>query len=504
MQSLASTVAMWAHSTPDKPAIVDATRQVSYRDFMAHAAGFAGQLALHGLRHGDRVAIVLPNRIEAAVACYGTWLAGGVAVPLNAQARARDIAPWLVHCGARFIVHEPGNNDVASAMETLASPPFPFTVPEDHPICPPSPLPGDALLSARAPGPDGDLAMILYTSGTTGAPKGVMLSHANLMANATAVAAYLALDPSDSVLCVLPFYYAYGASVVHTHLISGATLHLAGSLVFPNLIVEALATRRITGFSGVPSTFALLLSHGALDRHDLSTLRYVTQAGGPMSPSLTAELRAALPGPQLFVMYGQTEATSRLTFLPPGQLDAKAGSVGIPVDGVSIRIVREEGVPAAAGETGDVWVRGPNVMLGYWRNAEATRATLKDGWLKTGDMGHLDDDGYLYLVGRRSDMIKTGAHRVHPVDVEQAIAEMAGVIEVAVVGVDDDVLGQVLKAFVVVERVTTRLTDEIKAHCRAHLPPYKIPKHVEFVSTLPRTASGKVQRTQLVSRQAPA
>jgi acyl-CoA synthetase (AMP-forming)/AMP-acid ligase II len=203
-------------------------------------------------------------------------------------------------------------------------------------------------------------------------------------------------------------------------------------------------------------------------------------------------------------MYGQTEATSRLTWLPPERLDAKPGSVGIPVEGVTIRIAREDGSIAEAGETGEVWITGPNVMLGYWRNAEATQATLHDGWLKTGDLGHLDGDGYLFLAGRRSDMIKTGAHRVHPTDVEQAIAEIPGVIEAAVIGVDDEVLGQVIKAYVVVERVTTRLSDEIKAHCRAHLAPYKIPRHIEFVSSLPRTASGKVQRAQPVSRQAPA
>lgn len=504
MESLASTVDRVARLHPDRVAIVDAGRHVTYREFMAQAAGFASQLLIQGLQRGDRVAVVLPNRCEAAVACYGIWLAGGVVVPLNVQARARDFAPWLEHSGARFVVHESSNNEVACALETLESPVHAFPLPDDQPICPPVDAGSLSTDVAWAGGSERDLAVILYTSGTTGAPKGVMLSHASLLANARAVTAYLGLGRDDSVLCVLPFYYAYGASVLHTHLISGATIHLGRNVIFPNLIVEALATHGITGFSGVPSTFALLLDHVELGRHDLSALRYVTQAGGPMSPALTSRLRAALPHPRLFVMYGQTEATSRLTWLPPERLDAKPGSVGIPVEGVTIRIVREDGSIAEAGETGEVWITGPNVMLGYWRNAEATQATLHDGWLKTGDLGHLDGDGYLFLAGRRSDMIKTGAHRVHPTDVEQAIAEIPGVIEAAVIGVDDEVLGQVIKAYVVVERVTTRLSDEIKAHCRAHLAPYKIPRHIEFVSSLPRTASGKVQRAQLVSRQAPA
>ncbi|GAB3751642.1 AMP-binding protein [Lysobacter olei] len=504
VESLASRVASMARAEPDRLAMVDGGRRSSYGAFVALASGFASQLLASGLQPADRVAIVLPNRIEAAVACYGTWMAGGVVVPLNVQARARDFAPWIEHSGARFIVHERANNDVAIALETLESPPRAFALSDDEAICPAAePGTGDGEAAQPCAAHDG-LAMILYTSGTTGAPKGVMLSHANLLANAKAVTAYLELCKDDSVLCVLPFYYAYGASVLHTHLINGAAVHLAKNLLFPHLLVEALATHAITGFSGVPSTFALLLDHVELGRHDLSRLRYVTQAGGPMTPTLTARLRQALPRPRLFVMYGQTEATSRLTWLPPEQLDAKPGSVGIPVDGVTIRIVHEDGSTAAAGESGEVWVRGPNVMLGYWRNAEATQAALRDGWLKTGDMGRLDGDGYLYIAGRRSDMIKTGAHRVHPTDVEEAIAEIPGVIEAAVVGIDDEVLGQVIKAFVVVERITEQLANEIKAHCRTRLATYKIPRHIEFVSSLPRTASGKVQRAQLLARQTTA
>lgn len=504
VESLASKVASMARANPDGLAMVEGGRRVSYRIFMAQASRFANLLRDTGLLCGDRVAIILPNRIEAAVACYGTWLAGGVAVPLNVQARARDFVPWLDHSGARFAVFEQANADVVAALQILESPPHPFPLRDDEPLCT-EPVVGNELDDVAWPPPPGDeLALILYTSGTTGAPKGVMLSHANLLANAQAVAHYLRLGQDDSVLCVLPFYYAYGASVLHTHLISGATVYLAKNLVFPNLILDALATHRITGFSGVPSTFALLLDHLAGREHDLSALRYLTQAGGAMTANLTARLRAVLPGPQLYLMYGQTEATSRLTWLPPEQLNAKPGSVGIPVEGVEIRIVREDGATAAAGETGDVWVRGPNVMLGYWRNLEATRSTLQNGWLRTGDMGHVDGDGYLYLAGRRSDMIKTGAHRVHPADVEEAIAEIPGVIEAAVVGVDDEVLGQVVKAFVVVERLTGQLSNEIKAHCRARLAPYKIPRHIEFVSSLPRTASGKVQRAQLFAPQAPA
>ena len=259
----------------------------------------------------------------------------------------------------------------------------------------------------------------------------------------------------------------------------------------------------------MPSTFALLLDRVKLDDFDLSALRYLTQAGGAMAPALASRLRAALPQPRLFVMYGQTEATSRLTWLPPERLDEKTGSVGIPIEGVQLRVMREDGQPATPGEEGDVQARGPNVMLGYWNAPDATAAALQDGWLRTGDTGHLDEDGFLYLAGRRSDMIKTGAHRVYPGDIEEAISELATVAEVAVVGTPDDLLGQVVTAYVVA-RSPLRPEDkgrremEIKAHCRVRLPQYKIPRHIQFVDALPKTASGKVRRVALTQPMATA
>jgi len=353
-----------------------------------------------------------------------------------------------------------------------------------------------------APLPDAP-AMILYTSGTTGDPKGVMLSHANLLANAESVVAYLQLQAEDSVLSVLPFYYAYGASVLHTHLLSGACVVLGPSLMFPLLVLEAIEREQATGFSGVPSTYALLLEPMAERASSLASLRYLTQAGGAMSPALTQRLRGVLPAPRLYVMYGQTEATSRISWLPPERLDEKLGSVGIPVAGVQWKIVGEDGAELPRGESGEVCVRGANVMPGYWNNPEASAKVLREGWLHTGDLGYLDAEGYLYLQGRRSDMIKTGAHRVHPTDVEEVIAEMPGIREVAVVGVDDEVMGQVIKAYIVSEgERPPRAEDRIKAHCRARLAPYKIPRLIAFVDALPRTASGKVRRVQLMEQTA--
>jgi acyl-CoA synthetase (AMP-forming)/AMP-acid ligase II len=221
-----------------------------------------------------------------------------------------------------------------------------------------------------------------------------------------------------------------------------------------------------------------------------------------MPVPVTRRLQAALPRTRIFVMYGQTEATARLTYLPPERLTEKLGSVGIPIPGVEIEVRRADGNRAEANESGEIWVRGPNVMSGYWRDPQATAAVLADGWLRTGDEGRMDADGFLYIEGRRSDIIKTGAHRVHPADIECVAADCPGVAEAAAVGVDDDILGQVIKLFVVATPGATIDAMAIKARMRAELPNYKVPKFLEIVPALPKTATGKLRRHELTSRRA--
>ena len=489
MQTLIARLVHTATTLPSHIALQQGARRLDYRGLQACADALAASLAARGIGPGDRVALALPNSLEAAIAWYGTWRAGATVVPMHAQARARDFVPWLQHSGARLLVHAPDHADAAEAAALAGVPTLPAEA--DAPAW----QPGGAAPSLPLPAADA-LAAILYTSGTTGAPKGVALSHANLAANTASILDYLQLGAEDCTVSALPFYYAYGASVLHTHLAVGARVVLEDNVVFPHLLTEALAREGATGFSGVPSTFALWLDRGQLDRHDLGRLRYLTQAGGAMAPALAQRLRAALPQARLFVMYGQTEASARLTCLRPEHLDAKLGSVGTPIAGVRIQVRREDGSLAVPGETGEVWAQGANVMTGYWQAPEATAATLVDGWLRTGDLGHLDDEGFLWLAGRRGDMIKTGAHRVHPQDVEEAIAELPGVREVAVAGVDDPLLGQVVAAWIV--RGDDAPTEmAVKAHCRQRLAPYKIPRTVAFVAELPKTASGKIRRAAL-------
>ncbi len=448
--------------------------------------------------------MVLANCPEAVVACYGTWLAGGIAVPLNAQARPRELAPWLRHCDPAVLIHESGNADVEGLLRTIAVPSLRVIIGDkmEH-------MSGsgwsevvadrtEPVAAVDLPQADDNPAMILFTSGTTGKPKGVTLSHRNLASNAASVIRYLELTESDSIVSVLPFYYSYGNSVLNTHLVAGGRVVLEPNLIFPHVVVETIARERVSGFSGVPSTFALLLARVDLSRHDLRSLRYITQAGGPMAVATTERLLAAVPHARLFVMYGQTEATARLTWLPPEMLSRKLGSAGRAIPGVEIEVRSERREPLGTDRLGEVWARGDNVMLGYWRDVAQTQEILSDGWLKTGDIGRIDADGFLFLEGRRTDMIKVGAHRIYPKDVEEAIAEFPGVTEVAVVGVEDELLGQVIKAFVVPSVAGTIDQKSVQAHCRDRLAPYKIPKHVEFVEALPKTASGKIRRHALV------
>jgi long-chain acyl-CoA synthetase len=481
---------------PDAEALVYGARRVTYAALWRQVCAVAGYLRGVGLTEGDRVAVVLENSTEYIAAYYGTLAAGGVAVGMNASARARELSSWLTHCEARILFVDARHPDLQQLVDTD----FPaLTIV----IVDPSGQRGEwtSVLSSSPAAPADsradDPAAILYTSGTTGRPKGVTLTHGNLSNNAASIIEYLGLKPSDRVLNLLPFFYSYGSSVLHTHLAVGATVVVENQLVYPQRVLMRMADERITGFPGVPSTFALLLQAGDFSKFNLTSLRYLTQAGGAMPTPTVRRLCEALPQAKLFVMYGQTEATARLTYLPPERLSDKLGSVGIPIPGVEILVTDDNDGAVGPGVLGEVCVRGGNVMKGYFRDEEATRDVLRNGWLHTGDLGHLDADGYLYLQGRRSDIIKSGAHRISPLDIEDVIVALPEVAEAAVVGVPDEVLGEAIKAVITLKPGATLDAMKVQRHCSEQLPRYKVPRTIEFATSLPRTSSGKIMRYQL-------
>ncbi len=490
-----------------KEALTDKDRRFTYGQLWTDVVKTARLLRDRGLERGERAGILIENSREYIVAYYGILLAGGVVVAMNVQAKARNIAACLTHCEARLLLADGRHKELRALMERLSGRLRLVTLRDGgHQNLPPLAGTWDQIQSQSAaepsrselPRPE-ELASLIYTSGTTGDPKGVILTHENLQKNLEAIVSYLELTERDSIVNVLPFHYSYGNSVLHTHLAVGGRLVLENSMIYPRRVLERIDNEKVTGFSGVPSTFALLLARCKLSDFDLKSLRYMTQAGGPMPPVNVKRLTRELPHVRFFVMYGQTEASARLAYLPPERLTQKLGSCGVPIPGVEIEVRDDQGHVAPPFVTGEIYARGKNIMRGYWNNVQATRQALVDGWLKTGDLAHTDEEGYLFIDGRASEMIKSGAHRISPKEIEEVITELDCVAEVAAVGVHDDILGQVVKVVVVPKPGRTVEPSQVQKHCAKNLALYKVPRSVEISDELPKTSSGKIRRFMLAN-----
>jgi len=432
-------------------------------------------------------------------------MAGGVAVALNTATKARDLTNWLAQCGARWLIADAQHPELDEVLKSAPPGLRVICVGGARPASDTSFRWDDIMASFDGKAPPFETceprsaAAIIYTSGTTGKPKGVTLSHGNLASNTESILAYLGLTHEDRCLNLLPFYYSYGNSVLHTHLAVGATLVLQNNQAYMHNVLRLIEAERITGFPGVPSTYALILSRFNLSNYVFSSLRYMTQAGGALAPAHINRLREALPHVRFFVMYGQTEATARLTYLPPEMLEHKPGSAGIPILNVRLEIRDEQGNPAPRGTVGEIYAAGPNIMLGYWNDPEATVEVVRDGWLRTHDIGYMDGDGYVFIQGRSGDIIKSGGHRINPRDIEEVIAELDAVGEVVVLGMYDEILGEAIRAIVVLRPGAAVDAADIREHCMRRLPLFKVPRRIEFSSDLPRTATGKIRRHLLAA-----
>lgn len=500
--SLVELLLAAAARDPGKVALRRRNAAWTYDDVVRGAAAVGARLRELGIGQGDRIGLLFRNCPEYVAFFYGAHAERVAVAPLNVQERAKVLALQAGHGDLRLVAGDPAHPEWEALRKILPDDIPMLAVPAEdvaesaeafHAYL--GARPGQELV-APSVGRD-ELAMLLYTSGTTGRPKGVMLGHGNLVANNVTIIEYLELGPGDVGLTVMPFHFSYGNSVLHTHLAAGATLLLEDNLAFPLPVMQRLQNERVTGFSGVPSTFAILMARTRIEEFDLSAMRYLTQAGGAMTRAAIQRMRELVPSARFFVMYGQTEATARLTYLPPERLDEKLGSIGKALDGIDIEVRGVHGNVLPPGETGELCARGPNIMLGYWRDEEATREAVVDGWLHTGDLAHTDDDGFLYIDGRVVEMIKVGSFRVSPLEVEEVLATLPGIAEMAVASMPDELLGQAVKAVLVLREGANLDERQVKAHCRERLAAYKVPKVVEFAQELPRTSSGKIQRFKL-------
>jgi len=337
------------------------------------------------------------------------------------------------------------------------------------------------------------IAEIIFTSGSTALPKGVMLSHNNIISNTESILQYLELTERDIMMVVLPFSYCYGLSLLHTHLRVGGSLVLNNNFIFLGSTIKDLNKYRCTGFAGVPSHFQIMLRKSDLFKSTkFPALRYVTQAGGRLHNTFIHEFVENFPKIQFFVMYGQTEATSRLSYLPPFLIKSKMGSIGKGIPGVELKVVDDKGLLISAGMTGEICASGKNVMSGYFHDNKLTNETIKNDWLYTGDLATIDEDGYIYITARKKEIIKVGGKRVSPKEIEDVIVMMTGVIDCAAEATDDELLGEAIKVTVVVNEAGKKITsDELKRFCSSKLSSFKVPTYVIFKDSMVLNPSGK-------------
>jgi long-chain acyl-CoA synthetase len=479
---------------PDKVALVCDGRRWTYAALDAEANGLAHALMAAGVGRGDRVVVHLENSVEAVVALFATLKAGAVFVIVNPTTKADKLAYIVNNCRAAAIVSD--DRRLAGVADRLAE------LPRPPAVVPAAAVPGRATAAApRKRAIDVDLAALIYTSGSTGRPKGVMATHLNVVSAATSITNYLENTEDDVIVNVLPLAFDYGLYQVLMGFKIGGTVVLERSFTYPYAVIETIVRERVTGFPIVPTISAILLQLD-LGRFDLGRLRYITNTAAALPAHHIRQLRALLPAVTIYSMYGLTEC-KRVSYLPPAELDRRITSVGRAMPNVEVYVVDEHDRRVGPGVVGELVVRGANVTRGYWELPEETDAKFRPGpvpgerILYTGDLFRMDEDGYLYFVARKDDIIKTRGEKVSPREVEEALHALPGVAEAAVVGVGDPVLGEAVLA-VVTLRDGARVTElDVLRHCRQRLEDFMVPKYVEFRASLPRTTTGKIARREL-------
>lgn len=497
----------------NKTALVCGDQRLTYREIDERCNRLAHALIALGLERGDRVAIHLDNSVEAVLSIFAVLKASAIFLMVNPTTKPEKLAYILNNCSARVLIGHIRNaaglqecwNQAPHLQSVIVAGPEPVSLESGAKRC----VPLGALLTQHEHSAqcvpkrciDIDLAALIYTSGSTGHPKGVMMTHLNMVSAATSITTYLENRPEDIILNCLPLSFDYGLYQVLMGFKIGGTVVLERAFTYPHAVIEKIIREKVTGFSIVPTMSAILLQMN-LAKYDFSSLRYITNTAAALPTRHIVELRKLFPQTTIYSMYGLTEC-KRVSYLPPEQIDLRPTSVGKAMPNEEVYIVDEQGARVRPGVVGELVVRGANVMKGYWELPVETEKVLKPGPLPgekvlyTGDLFQMDEEGYLYFVGRKDDIIKTRGEKVSPKEIEDALYNLDGVAEAAVIGIPDAVLGQAIQAVITLREGAHLTQNDVLRHCVKHLEDYMVPKFVDIRQSLPTTSTGKIHKRGL-------
>jgi long-chain acyl-CoA synthetase len=474
-------------------AILWRDRALTYGELREKVAQVAGGLVARGHLKGDRVGILSENSPFFASAYLGIIRAGLTAVPLQTEVSPGALAEIVSSTGISDIFI---SNRFLPRLRPWAQELGLSLLPEYYG----DDLPAVAKVSLPEIDADHDLAALMFTSGSTGSPKGVMVTHRNIECNTLDIISYIGLNCEDKAMVVLPFHYCFGLSLLHTHLMAGGSVVLNNEFrLFPEEVLVEMQRKECTGLAGVPSTFQILLRRSRLRELAFPRLRWFQQAGGKLPNPCIRELINSFPQVKYFLMYGQTEATARLSYLPVERLADKLGSIGKGLASTKLEVLKADGTAVIPGsdEIGEVVAAGGNITRGYWNDPQETSKFFRNGRLHTGDIARVDADGFIFIVEREREIIKSGGNRISAKEVEDVIAELPEVVEVAVLGAPHHLLGEAVKAFVVPTGNERMTSDDVEAHCRKRLPSFKVPEEVIFLESMIHNSSGKILKPEL-------
>ncbi|MBG1259147.1 class I adenylate-forming enzyme family protein [Nostoc commune] len=502
-----------AERLPHKEALICNDRRLTFSEIEIYSNCLGNALKTAGLKKLDRVAIYLENSVETVISIFGILKAGGIFTIINPQTKAKRLEYILNDCQVKVLITDinlisnySGVYPHLSLILTTVDKPdlenqifgnliktsnYWEIINQSANICLDSPCSYT------------DLSSIIYTSGSTSNPKGVMLTHSNMVSAANSIIEYLENTSDDIIVNVLPLSFDYGLYNVLMPFYFGGTVVLEKSFISPHQLIGLVKKEKVTGLPIVPTIITLMLNFKNLEKYDFSSIRYITNTGQALPLKHIFRLTKLFPQAKIYSMYGLTEC-KRVSYLPPDELLRRPNSVGKAMPNVEVYLVREDGSKINnSGEIGELIVQGANVMKGYLNLPEETAKVLKQGFhtdekvLHTGDLFKMDEDMYLYFIGRKDDLIKTSGERVSPKEVENILYELKGINEIAVYGVEDEILGQAIKVSLVLEKDSTLTKKDILEYCSIHLEKFMMPKYVEIVDELPKTINGKINKKLL-------